>query len=180
MLVAQSCPTLCDPTDCSPPGSSVHWILQARIPEWVAIPFSKGSSWPRVWTQVLNCRQILYHLTHPGKSNYTSTYKKVGPERWRGPILSPHSTFLSLMRELKVIQTVSDQTRVQMRCPLPVILSTPTAVKLPGHDSWIHYSQVKSWKKTEEDTQYTYEPLSNLRYLFRTTNECCSNKHLQN
>ena len=36
-LAAQSCPTLCDPLDCSPPGSSVHWISQARILEWVAI-----------------------------------------------------------------------------------------------------------------------------------------------
>ena len=42
--VAQSCPTLCDPTDCSPPGSSVHWIFQARILEWVAISFSRVSS----------------------------------------------------------------------------------------------------------------------------------------
>ena len=39
MLVTQSCPTLCDPTDCSPPGFSVHGILQARILEWIAIPF---------------------------------------------------------------------------------------------------------------------------------------------
>ena len=38
--VAQSCPTLCDPMDCSPPGSSVHGIFQARILEWVAISFS--------------------------------------------------------------------------------------------------------------------------------------------
>ena len=44
VLVAQSCPTLCDPMDCSPPGSSVHGILQARILEWVAISFSRGSS----------------------------------------------------------------------------------------------------------------------------------------
>ena len=43
---------LCDPVDCSPPGSSVHEILQARILEWVAIPFSKGSFQPRDWTQV--------------------------------------------------------------------------------------------------------------------------------
>ena len=49
MLVAQSCPTLCDPTSCSLPGFSVHWILQARILEWVAIPFSRGSSQP--WDQ---------------------------------------------------------------------------------------------------------------------------------
>ena len=41
--VAQSCPTLCDPMDCSPPGSSVHRILQARILEWVAISFSRRS-----------------------------------------------------------------------------------------------------------------------------------------
>ena len=52
VLVAQLCQTLCDPMDCSPPGSSVHGILQARILEWVIIPFSKGSSRPRDQTQV--------------------------------------------------------------------------------------------------------------------------------
>ena len=46
-VVAQSCLTLCDPVDCSPPGFSVHGILQARILEWVAISFSRGSSWAR-------------------------------------------------------------------------------------------------------------------------------------
>ena len=50
--VSQSCPTLCDPMDCSPPGSSVHGIFQARILEWVAISFSRGSSRPRDWTWV--------------------------------------------------------------------------------------------------------------------------------
>ena len=49
---AQSCPTLCDPMDCSLPGSSVHGILQARVLEWVAISFSRGSSQPRDRTQV--------------------------------------------------------------------------------------------------------------------------------
>ena len=44
VFVAQSCPTLCDRMDCSLPGSSVHGILQARILEWVAIPFSRGPS----------------------------------------------------------------------------------------------------------------------------------------
>ena len=42
VLVVQSCLTLCNLVDCSPPGSSVHRISQARILEWVAIPFSKG------------------------------------------------------------------------------------------------------------------------------------------
>ena len=52
VLVARSCPTLCNPMDCSLPNSSVHGVLQARILEWVAIPFSRGSSWPRDWTWV--------------------------------------------------------------------------------------------------------------------------------
>ena len=47
VLVTSSCLTLCDPLDCSPPGSSVRGILQARIPEWLAIPFPRRSSWPR-------------------------------------------------------------------------------------------------------------------------------------
>ena len=52
VLVAQLCPTLCDPTDCSPPGFSVHGILQARILEWIAIPFSRRTSQPRNQTLV--------------------------------------------------------------------------------------------------------------------------------
>ena len=50
LLATQSCLTLCEPMDYSLPGSSVHGILQARILEWVAIPLSRGSSWPRDWT----------------------------------------------------------------------------------------------------------------------------------
>ena len=48
----QSCPTLCDPMDCSPPGTVVHGILQARTLEWVAISYAKGSSQPRNRTLV--------------------------------------------------------------------------------------------------------------------------------
>ena len=48
----QSCPTLCDPLDCSLPGSSVHGIFQAIVLEWIALSFSRGSSQPRDWTQV--------------------------------------------------------------------------------------------------------------------------------
>ena len=51
-MLAQSCPTLCNPMDFSPPGSSVHGILQARILEWVAISSSRGSSPPRDQTCV--------------------------------------------------------------------------------------------------------------------------------
>ena len=58
MLVTQSCPTLCDLTDCSLPGFSVHGISQARILRWVAITFSRGSSWPRdpTWVSCITGR----------------------------------------------------------------------------------------------------------------------------
>ena len=61
-LATKSCPAFCNPLDCNPPGSSVHGILQARILEWVAISFSRGSSWPRDGSQVSYIgRQIFYH-----------------------------------------------------------------------------------------------------------------------
>ena len=64
--VAQSYPTLCDPMNCSPAGSSDHEIFQAKLLEQVAISFSRGSSWPsdRIWVYSwVSCtgRQILYH-----------------------------------------------------------------------------------------------------------------------
>ena len=51
----QSCPTLCDPIDCSPPGSSVHGSLKARVLEGIAMPFSRGSSQPRDQTCIFSC-----------------------------------------------------------------------------------------------------------------------------
>ena len=66
--VTQSCPTLCDPVDCSPPGSSVHGSLQARILEWVAIPFSRGIFLTLgLNLDLLHCRQILLPSEPPGK-----------------------------------------------------------------------------------------------------------------
>ena len=65
--VAQSCPTLCDPMDCSRLGSSIHGIFQARILEWVAISFSSGSSQPRDQTRVsFIVGRCFYRLSHQG------------------------------------------------------------------------------------------------------------------
>ena len=64
-VCAQSCPTLCDPMDCSPSGSSVHGVFQETILEWVAISSSRGSSRPKDWTciSLASCigGRILYH-----------------------------------------------------------------------------------------------------------------------
>ena len=67
----QSCPTLCNPVDGSPPGSFLHGILQARILEWAAIFFSRGSSRPRDQTHIscVSCigrQTFFYHLHHLG------------------------------------------------------------------------------------------------------------------
>ena len=57
--------------DCSPPDSSVHGILQARILEWVAMPFSRGIFLTQgLNLSLLHCRQILYHLSHQGSHIY--------------------------------------------------------------------------------------------------------------
>ena len=75
-LVAQLCPTLCDPMDCSLPGSSVRGILPARILEWIAISFSRGSSWPRNETPV-SCtagRFFTFWATRETHYNVSSMY----------------------------------------------------------------------------------------------------------
>ena len=65
--VTQSCPTFCDPMDRNLPGSSVHGIFQAKVLEWVAISFSRGSFQPSNRTRV-SCiaGRMLYHLSHQG------------------------------------------------------------------------------------------------------------------
>jgi len=63
VLVAQLYLTLCDPMECSPPSSSVHGILQARILEWVAIHFPGNLSNPGIEPRSLELQQILYCLT---------------------------------------------------------------------------------------------------------------------
>ena len=75
VLVAPSCPTLCDPMDCSPPGSSVHAILQARILECVAIPFVQGlklgsqhSGYKYIFDFKINCQTFFQwgcNILHP-------------------------------------------------------------------------------------------------------------------
>ena len=78
----RSCPTLCNPKNCSPPGSFVHGVLQARILKWVAMPSSRGSSWPtdRTCVSHVSCigRWVLYqwrHLGTPGVDTYGLYYE---------------------------------------------------------------------------------------------------------
>ena len=101
---AQSFPTLSDPKDCSPPGSSVHGVLQARTLEWVAISCSRGSSQPRDQTQVSGTAGRLFtiwatreaHCLH--QTSFLDGFSKTqGPfqsQRLCPPVSLPKMTFL--------------------------------------------------------------------------------------
>ena len=90
-LVAQLCSNLCNLIDCSPPGFSVHGISQASILEWVAIFFSRGSSWPRSQNHIFcTGNQILYHwATREAPRGLRSHYWDWNPDK-RGPRVLPH------------------------------------------------------------------------------------------
>ena len=84
---AQSCPTLCDPTDCSPAGSTVHGIVLARILEWAAISSSRASSQPRDQTHVSSVSGfagVFFTTKLPGKPE-TNITLIVKPERQSTP-----------------------------------------------------------------------------------------------
>ena len=70
ILVCASCLTLCYHRECSPPGSSVHGILQARILEWIAIPFSRGTSQPKDQTLVSCLAGRFFIIWATGKSYF--------------------------------------------------------------------------------------------------------------
>ena len=77
----QSCLTLYDPMNCSPPGSSVHGILQARILEWVAMPLSRGSSWPGIKPESLRSPKLAGTWAPPGKPHWK--WEPYKPNVWK-------------------------------------------------------------------------------------------------
>ena len=113
VLAAQACPTLCNTIDCSLPGSSVRGILQARILEWIAISFSRGSSWPRDWSWV-SCiaSRFFYHwATRETLNNFkvylcTSYYTKSTVERRLQVQTSKCQSFQEASGEWKSVNVV--------------------------------------------------------------------------
>ena len=115
----QLCPTLCDSMDGSPPGSSVHGILQARIPEWAAISFSRGSSQPRDQTCISwgSCFADRFFSTEPpGKALVNET----------------NHTTQSMTTALMPILLLGENLRVsQSPSPTSTSLSVPSSVLSP-------------------------------------------------
>ena len=109
---AQLYPTLCDPMDCSLPGSSVHGIFQARILEWVAISFSRGPSQPRDPTQVACVsyigRQIL-HASATWDTKITHASQQLRPLAATAELVleSPHTKTKVLCAMTKVLRATT-------------------------------------------------------------------------
>ena len=120
VLITQSCLIVCDPMDCSPLGSSVHGILQARILEWVAIPFSRGSSQPRDLTPVshIGDRFVTIWATREACTVSYNTFKS-----WKG--LRKFSTDgFCIKSECEAILE-NDQKAVRSSCFLDTWLTSP-------------------------------------------------------
>ena len=108
-LGTQSCPTLCDPTDSSPPGSSVHGIFQARILEWVAMPSSRESSDPGIKPKLLASPALASKFFTSG-----ATVGAGGPiPRLFSPASSNHETSHLVLRE-KCFQKFSCELKTNL------------------------------------------------------------------
>ena len=110
MLVTQSCSTLCDPMNCSLPGSSVQGIFQARILAWVAMSLSRGTSWPKDQTwdsyiagSLLHCKWILLP-TKPPRQLLCLSYPEITP--------SPPSS----LKKIACTKPVPGTKKIRNRC----------------------------------------------------------------
>ena len=163
VLVAQSCLTLCNPMDCSPPGSFIHGILQARILEWVVIPFSRGSSRPRDWTQVSHIADLFFTVwaTREAPEENKQSYKycvaaaksrqscptlcdpRWQPTRLPRPWDSPGENTGVGCHFLLQCMKVKSESEVAQSCPTP---SDPMEWSLPGSSiHGIFQARVLEW-----------------------------------
>ena len=107
VLVAQSCLTLCDPMDCSPPGSSIHGICQARILEWVSMPSSRWLLQPRSQTCV-SCIAGRFFTTEPlVKPPYDLVVQSLSPVWLCDPMDCRHQDSLSITISQSLLKVMS-------------------------------------------------------------------------
>ena len=109
VLVTQLCLTRCNPTDCNLPGSSVHGILQVRILEWLAFPYSKGSSQPRDWTRVSCIAGRFFRETPKGTSDYLNRINE-------GQVKNLASSFKCPQKSPSLYKRINVLLASQMQC----------------------------------------------------------------
>ena len=103
VLLTQLCLTLCEPMDCSPPGSCVHGILQARVLEWIAISFSRGSSPPRDWywvSCIANRVFTIWFTEESSRNRFTERQYLLTENVYGFPYLQSHSQVALVIKNL--------------------------------------------------------------------------------
>ena len=134
---------LCDPMDCSPEGFSVHGIFQARVLEWVAIFFSRGSSWPRDWTQASNIAGRLFTLWATFSTFHPATRDELF-KQWRGSfhcLIESLSIVFRIKSELCTLAWLPLHPQYQSaHSPAPILQSDRLSLRLakcsPGSRPW--------------------------------------------
>ena len=130
----QSCSTLCHPLDCSPPGSSVYGISQARLLEWIARSSSKGSPWPRDWTRV---------STLEGRFFATST-------TWEAPSESASCSVVSDSLQLHELRVIDRKPRLPVMDPKDIRVLFPSIcdyVTLCGQRHFAAVSRLRTGRR---------------------------------
>ena len=155
VLVAQLCPTLCDPMDCSLPGSSVHGTLQARILEWVATPFSRGSSQPRdrTWVSCIAGRFFTLWATREASVLMTVSFSSVQSlsRVWLfvTPWTAARQASLSItnsqsLLRLVSIESVMPSNHLILSCPL-LLPSIFPSIRVFSNESVLHITWPNYW-----------------------------------
>ena len=152
-LVTKSCLTLCDPIDCSPPGSTVHGIFQARILQWVAISFSRGSSRPRDPTY-MSCigMWILYHwaTTETLICIFSSVQSLSRVWLFATPWIAAHQASLSITNSrsslrLTSIESVMPSSHLILCRPLLLLPPIPPSIRVFSNESVLRMRWPKYW-----------------------------------
>ena len=147
--VIQSCPILCDPMNCSVPGSSVHGIFQARILEWGSMPSSKGSFWLKNWTHV-SCISsmdmwILYHWDTWETCLSSLSFARLFATPWTAaPQASLSITYCQSLLKIMSIESLIPFNHLILCCPLLLLPSIIPSIRVFSNESvlcirWLKY-----------------------------------------
>ena len=148
--VAKSCLTLCDPMDCSPPSSSVHRILPARILERVAIPFSRGSSWPRhqTWVSCIAGRFFTTSATWEART-MCSVHSLSHVCLFATPWTEAHQASLSITNAWSLLKLISIEwvmpSNHLILCHLLLLLSVFSSISVFSNESVLCIRWPKYW-----------------------------------
>ena len=137
--VSQLCPTLCDPLDSSPSGFSVHGISQARILEWVAILFSRRSSWPgdQIWASRITGRFFFFFTVFKGIYQETGEKYKVHNQR-NQRVYNIDSSGWWQLRNICSADTKDTEAPISFSIP-SLLDANPISSKLPPKRSQIAF-----------------------------------------